>query len=270
MQRNAVHRSGEWPDPATEYLLYQTLVGVWPINAERLGDSMEKAVREAKLHTSWTQPNDTYEQAVRGFVSAVLEDQEFRADLEDFVRPLVAPGRINGLSQTLLKLTVPGVPDIYQGAELWDLSLMDPDNRRPVDFAHREHLLGELEGLSAAEILARADEGLPKLWVIRQALQVRRAHPRWLGAEAAYRPLPLTGSKAAHGVALVRGEGVAVLVPRLVHVLGGDWGDAALQLPAGRWRNVLTADTIDGGDVPVGHLLEPFPVALLVREEERP
>jgi len=270
MQRNVVHRSGAWPDPATEYLLYQTLVGVWPINAERLGDSMEKAVREAKLHTSWTQPNDTYEQAVRGFVSAVLEDQEFRADLEDFVQPLVAPGRINGLSQTLLKLTVPGVPDIYQGAELWDLSLVDPDNRRPVDFPRRERLLTELEGLSAAEILARADEGLPKLWVIRQALAVRRAHPRWLGVEAAYRPLSLTGRKAAHGVALVRGEGVAVLTPRLVHGLGGDWGDTALELPAGRWRNVLTADTLDGGDVPVARLLESFPVALLVRAEERP
>jgi (1->4)-alpha-D-glucan 1-alpha-D-glucosylmutase len=270
MERNAVYRSDGLPDPTTEYLLYQTLVGAWPIDAQRMGDYMEKAVREAKLHTSWTQPNEAYEAAVRDFVNAVLEDEGFLADLEDFVKPLVTPGRINGLSQTLLKLTTPGVPDIYQGAELWDLSLVDPDNRRPVDFTVRERLLAELEGLSTAEILARSDEGLPKLWVICQALRLRRDHPDWLGPEGQYRPLHLTGGKATHGVAFLRGEGVAVLVPRLVHALGGDWGDAMLHLPTGHWRNVLTEEAVDGGEVSVAHLLVRFPVALLVREEDRP
>ncbi|OOG22429.1 malto-oligosyltrehalose synthase [Thioalkalivibrio denitrificans] len=269
-EHNATHRRDEGPDPATEYLLYQTLVGAWPIDAERASDYMEKAVREAKLHTSWTQPNEAYEAAVRHFVNAVLEDDGFRADLDSFVKPLVTPGRINGLSQTLLKLTAPGVPDIYQGAELWDLSLVDPDNRRPVDFALRERLLTELEGMSVGEILARSDKGLPKLWVIRQALQLRRHHPAWLGGQGDYQPLELSGARAAHGVAFLRGEGVAVLAPRLVHTLGGDWGDTVLHLPPGHWHNVLTAEPVDGGDVSVAHLLAPFPVALLVREEDRP
>ncbi|MEX2480364.1 MAG: malto-oligosyltrehalose synthase [Gammaproteobacteria bacterium] len=269
-ERNAVHRRGALPDPAAEYLLYQTLVGAWPIDAERMAAYMEKAVREAKLHTSWTQPNDSYEQAVRDFVTAVLQDREFRTELEDFVKPLVMPGRINGLSQTLLKLTAPGIPDIYQGTELWNLRLVDPDNRSPVDFALRERLLAELEGLSVAQILARSDEGLPKLWVIRQALRLRRDQPRWLGPEGDYRPLNLSGGKAVHGVSFLRGEGVAVVVPRLVHALGGDWGDTALHLPEGHWRNVLSGETMDAGDVPVAHLLATFPVALLVREADRP
>jgi (1->4)-alpha-D-glucan 1-alpha-D-glucosylmutase len=270
MERNAVYRSDGLPDPATEYLLYQALVGAWPIDAERMGGYMEKAVREAKVHTSWTQPNDSYEQAVRDFLNAALKDRDFRAELEAFVKPLVTPGRINGLSQTLLKLTAPGVPDIYQGAELWNLSLVDPDNRRPVDFALRERLLTELEGLSAAEILSRSDEGLPKLWVIRQALHLRRDHADWLGPQGEYRPLHLTGGKAGHGVAFLRGEGVAVLVPRLVHALGGDWGDTVLHLPPGHWRNMLTEEAVDGGEAPVASLLGSFPVALLVREEDRP
>lgn len=270
MKHNAVHRSGELPDRAAEYLFYQTVTGAWPIDAPRVAAYMEKAVREAKLHTSWTQPDEAYEQALREFVNGVLADPVFRKDLQAFVEPLVVPGRVNALSQTLLKLTAPGVPDLYQGAELWDLSLVDPDNRRPVDFALREQLLAELEGLSVAEILARADEGLPKLWVIRQALHLRRCHPRWLGPDADYRPLTLTGEKAAHGVALLRGEGVAVLVPRLVLSLGGAWGDTALNLPPGTWRNVLGKEAVSGGETPVAELLAGFPVALLVREEGAP
>lgn len=270
IERNAVYRRDGVPDPATEYLCYQTLVGAWPIDADRIVGYLEKAMREAKRHTSWTQPDERYEQGVRDFVSAVLKDSGFRAELEAFVTPLVTPGRINGLSQTLLKLTTPGVPDIYQGTELWDLSLADPDNRRPVDFALRERLLAELEGLTVEEILDRSDEGLPKLWVIRQTLHLRRDHPHWLGPDSEYRPLSLNGGKAAHGVAFLRGADVAVLVPRLVHALGADWRDAALQLPPGHWRNVFTEETVDGGEIPVEHLLARFPVALLVREEGRP
>lgn len=269
MKQNAVHHSEELPDPATEYLLYQSLVGTWPIEIERMAGYMKKAVREAKLHTSWTQPNDIYEKAVDDFVSAVLGDMAFRAELEDFIKPLVPLGRINGLSQTLLKLTTPGVPDIYQGEELWNLNLVDPDNRRTVDFVLRAHLLEELEQLSTTEILARSDEGLPKLWVIRQALHLRRDHPRWLGPEGEYQPLNLTGGKAAHGVAFLRGRSVAVLVPRLVYGLDGDWGDTTLHLPPGHWCNVLTGETVDEGEIPVEHLLARFPVALLVREDKR-
>jgi len=156
------------PDWNTEYFFYQTLVGAWPIEQERMSIYMEKAVREAKRHTSWTVQNEAYERGVHDFVSGVMEDNTFCADLEDFVARLVNPGRINSLAQTLIKLTAPGIPDIYQGTELWDLSLVDPDNRRPVDFAFRRRLLNEIGGLSPEDILARMDEGLPKLWVIRQ------------------------------------------------------------------------------------------------------
>ncbi|HDP88496.1 MAG TPA: malto-oligosyltrehalose synthase [Thioalkalivibrio sp.] len=265
---NAGHRRGEWPDPATEYLLYQTLVGAWPIETPRVTAYMEKSVREAKLHSSWTQPDEAYEQAVQDFVTAILDDAEFRAELESFVAPLVAPGRVNGLAQTLIKLTAPGIPDLYQGTELWDLSLVDPDNRRQVDFARRDRLLAELGHLSIAEILTRADDGLPKLWMIRQALQLRRRQPRCLGPGGSYRPLSLDGARAAHGVAYLRGEAVAVLVPRLPLGLDGDWGDTGLVLPLGTWRDVLTGQAVHGGRVPMADLLAGFPVALLEREEE--
>ena len=195
-ERNARHReSDDCPDRNAEYLLYQTLVGAWPISAERAAAYMEKATREAKAHTSWTRTNPEYEEALRGFVNGVLDDPEFVADLEAFVAPLVEPGRINSLAQTLLKLTSPGVPDFYQGSELWDLSLVDPDNRRPVDYELRRRLLAELkEGRPPEAILARMDEGLPKLWLIHQGLQLRRRLPEAFGPEGDYEPLPGLGA----------------------------------------------------------------------------
>src|SRR5262249_26484073 len=144
-QRNDRH----WPSPLrdrnTEYLLYQTLVGAWPIEEQRLLAYLEKAAREAKQHTSWTHPDQAYETAIRDFVTAVLHDAVFLDDLEKFVRPLIPLGRLNSLSQTLLKLTAPGVPDLYQGSELWSLALVDPDNRAPVDYQSRRRLLKEVE-----------------------------------------------------------------------------------------------------------------------------
>jgi (1->4)-alpha-D-glucan 1-alpha-D-glucosylmutase len=270
MRHNQRYRTGDLPGRAAEYLLYQTLVGAWPIDMARASAYMEKAVREAKRHTSWTQPQEDYERAVHDFVVGVLENDTFREDLESFVAPLVTPGRINGLAQTLIKLTAPGVPDIYQGTELWDLSLVDPDNRRPVDFSLRTRLIETLEGLSAGQILARAEEGLPKLWIIRQALALRRRHPELLGPEADYRPLEPGGGKAGHAVAFMRGGGAVVLAPRRVLGLAGDWGDTVLPLPAGTWRNVLTGDVLKGGKRPLPDVLSAFPVALLVRGEARP
>ncbi|MGH9152851.1 MAG: malto-oligosyltrehalose synthase, partial [Acidimicrobiales bacterium] len=175
---NTRHRSGiDRPDPNAEYLLYQTLVGAWPLSAERAAAYMEKASKEAKVHTSWIDPDPGYDAALRAFVEGVLGDEAFLADLAGFVEALVAPGRVNSLAQVLVKLTAPGVPDTYQGSELWDLSLVDPDNRRPVDYGVRRRLLGQLAGLGPEAVLARADEGLPKLTVVREALQLRRRRP---------------------------------------------------------------------------------------------
>ncbi|HEX3556971.1 MAG TPA: malto-oligosyltrehalose synthase [Thermoanaerobaculia bacterium] len=265
-ERNSRHRSKSGPDRNAEYLLYQTLVGAWPISAERLTAYLEKAVREAKVHTSWTRQDAEYETAVRGFVEAVLADPEFVADLESFVAPLVEPARIHSLAQTLLKLTAPGAPDFYQGTEIWDLSLVDPDNRRPVDYEHRRRLLAELNaGLTPEEILRRMDDGLPKLWVIRQGLHLRRRRPQAFGTEGDYEPLPIEGGRAWHAVGFVRGGEVAVVVPRLVVHLRGDWQDTTVNLPAGRWRNELTGEEVEGGNRPVADLLARFPVTLLAR-----
>jgi (1->4)-alpha-D-glucan 1-alpha-D-glucosylmutase len=265
--RNGRYRRGDMPDRNIEYLLYQTVVGAWPIDAERMITYMEKAAREAKVHTSWTQQQETYEQALHGFVRAVMEDGEFCADLEDFVAPLVMPGRVNGLAQTLIKLTAPGVPDIYQGTELWDLSLVDPDNRRPVDFVLRRRLLEEIGELTPEDILARIDEGLPKLWVIRQALHLRRRRPELFGPEGSYGSLSAQGSKADHVVAFMRGEGAVSVVPRLIMRLNGGWADTVLELPEGQWHNLLAGDEWGGGAVGLKDLLGRFPVALLERKE---
>ena len=263
------------PDPAMEYLLYQTTVGAWPIDAERLRAYMEKASREAKLRTSWTDPDPAYDRALAGFVERVLEG-EFAGDVDRFAAPLVAPGRVVSLAQKLVQLTMPGVPDIYQGTELWDLSLVDPDNRRPVDFAARRAALERLVGDGAdagtdpKAILGEMGSGLPKMWVVRQALAMRRERPEAFD-EGGYRPLEVRGDAVVHAVGFLRGEGVAVVVPRLVIGLArrGGWAETVVDLPAGRWRNRLTGERVDsrGGGVPLVELLGRFPVALVVREE---
>jgi (1->4)-alpha-D-glucan 1-alpha-D-glucosylmutase len=263
------HRTGDAPDRNTEYLLWQTLVGAWPIGADRASAYMEKAAREAKAFTAWTRIDEAWEKALRRFIEGVLADSEITADLESFVELLVAPGRINSLALTLLRLTCPGIPDTYQGSELWDLSLVDPDNRRPVDYRLRRKLLEELkEGLSPEEILARMDEGLPKLWLVRQGLHLRRRQSDAFGPRGDYRPLPVRGARADHAVAFTRGEAVAAIAPRLVLRLGGDWGDTIVELPEGSWRNLMSgesAEEIAGGERRLGTLLARFPVALLER-----
>jgi (1->4)-alpha-D-glucan 1-alpha-D-glucosylmutase len=166
----------------------------------------------------------------------------------------------------LLKVTAPGVPDIYQGCDLWDLSLVDPDNRRPVDYALRQRLLAELDRLSPEEIWERRDDGLPKLWTLRQALAARREQSAAFGPQSAYTPLAATGERAPHLVAFMRGESVITLAPRLVIGLGGDWRDTTIELPEGQWRNTLTGDTFNGGALALADALRRFPVALLVKQ----
>lgn len=269
VERNAAHRGAAGPDRNTEYLFYQTLVGAWPISEERLQAYMLKAAREAKARTSWREPRPRFERALRRFLHGVLADDGAMADIRAFVEPLILPGRVNSMAQTAWKLTAPGVPDIYNGAELWDMSLVDPDNRRPVDFALRQRLLAELENgeLSAEAIWQRHEEGLPKLWLIRQALRLRRQRPEAFAPRAGYTPLAAAGPKARNVVAFLRGEAALAITPRLPLGLAGGWGTTALPLPTGSWRNVLTGDTVTGGTAqPLAALLERFPVALLARE----
>jgi (1->4)-alpha-D-glucan 1-alpha-D-glucosylmutase len=229
---------------------------------------MEKAAREAKQHTSWTRRNAAYDAALRDFVTGTLGDKEFVADLERFVSRLIQPGHINALAETLLKLTTPGVPDIYQGNELWDWSLVDPDNRRPVDYELRKRLLAELKHLSVEQVWQRRGEGLPKLWLIQKTLQLRRRQPELFGADGSYEPLYPRGAKATHAVAFARGGRMVTIVPRLVLRRDNDWSDTTLQLPEGSWFNELTGEDTASGECAVGDLLRRFPVGLLSRKSE--
>jgi (1->4)-alpha-D-glucan 1-alpha-D-glucosylmutase len=264
---NEAHRSGDAPDRNTEYLLYQTLVGAWPIDLERLQAVMQKSVREQKERTAWTRPDDAYEAALTTFVERVHGSAEFRADLEAFLQRLIPAARQSSLATVLLRLTSPGVPDVYQGAELWDERLVDPDNRRPVDYERRRRLLAEVDGLTVDEVLSRSTEGLPKLYLLRRALEVRRRHVDAFGPDGGYRPLEAGGEKAAHLVSFLRGEQVLTVVPRLCLTLGEDWGDTAIELPDGRWCDAFTGQPWDAGEpVLVSRLLGRFPVAMLERE----
>jgi (1->4)-alpha-D-glucan 1-alpha-D-glucosylmutase len=294
------------PDRNDEYLLYQTLVGGWPLGSvtpegtaafvARLQAYMLKATREAKVHTSWINPNAAYEDATAAFVAKILTPgprNRFLADLTHFQRPVAVLGMVNGLAQTLIKITAPGVPDFYQGAELWELNLVDPDNRRPVDFSLRRTLLAELrEGIAAGDLgaLARTlmdrwEDGRIKLYTIHRALAYRRTHVE-LFREGRYVPLASGGRHAAHVCAYARqwqGEAAIVVVPRLAARLTGNggrlplgndvWGDTYVALPpslAGTgYTHVYTGQTVAPGardgevGLAVADLLEGFPVALL-------
>lgn len=273
---NEKHRQGRWPDRNAEYSYYQNLVGAWPISAERAAAFMEKASREAKQHTNWTDADPEYDKALREFVERTLADREFTAEIEKFTARLLVPGRVNSLALTLLKLAAPGVPDIYQGTEFWDLSLVDPDNRRPVDYEARRKAL---EGLMA-EFGGNAGEGgwqhlieteHAKQFLIWRVLQFRAAHPEPF-EKGDYRPLKAEGPKAKHIVAFARehhGERILAAVPRLAVGLGsggGEWDGTAI-LPdsaGGEWENVITGKPLGGaGKLAAAPLFEHFPVALL-------
>ncbi|HTE04631.1 MAG TPA: malto-oligosyltrehalose synthase, partial [Planctomycetota bacterium] len=241
------HRTGVLPDRAMEWRLWQSWVGAHPIDVERMQAAMLKAAREAKLHTSWTAAQPGYEAALQRFVQGVMEDEEIAGDVAAFTATILDAGRRNALSQTLLKLTAPGVPDIYQGCELWSLRLVDPDNHAPVEWAGLRRALDELRDATPERILERMDGGLPKLHVIRATLALRAAHPEAFGPESPVGALPVAGARAAHVVAMARGDRLAVLAPRLVVRLGGDWRDTTVVLGAGTWRNVFTAERVSGG-----------------------
>jgi (1->4)-alpha-D-glucan 1-alpha-D-glucosylmutase len=267
-KQNQGHKHDGWPDRNAEYLLYQTLVGAWPIEVGRASAFMLKAAKEAKVHTSWTDPDSGYDDALAAFVAAALADRSFVADLEDFLAEhrIVERGRVNSLAQTTLLLTCPGIPDLYQGTELWDLSLVDPDNRRPVDYRQRRWMLDSLAGAGPEQALARGDEGGPKLWLIHRVLGHRHRHPEAYGPGSGYESLRVQGPWARHAVAFARTGGLAVVVPRLVARLDQAWPGTTVELPGGEWADVLTGDRVSGGSVGVAALLGRFPVAVLGRE----
>jgi len=266
---NRQFKTNGFPDNNTEYFLYQTLIGAWPISKERVTAYMEKAAREAKQNTSWTQQNKEFEDALRQFIEQIFDSPSFFTELEAFVAQILLPGRINGLAQTLIKCTAPGIPDTYQGSELWDLRLVDPDNRGPVDYGLRRSMLSELQaGMTVEEILKRMDSGMPKLWLIHKAMRLRRDKPDWFDSNSSYSSLTVEGPRKEHLVAYLRGESVAVIAPRWNARLNGNFASTIVRLPDGRWNHLLTGENFDGGTLRAQQLFRLFPVGLLVRDEE--
>lgn len=265
-QLNADAWQNRLPDRHAEYLLYQTLIGAWPIDRDRTWQYMLKACREAKINTSWHEPNSSFEEKIRGFVGGVFDTPDFIASLERFIQPLILPGRINSLSQTLIKMVAPGIPDFYQGTELWDLSLVDPDNRRPVDFELRRRMIGHALKIDAAQALSDWESGMPKLWMTARILRVRKQRAEDFSARSKYQPLVAQGSHLGRLLAFRRGENLIAVVPRFTLTLAGDWADTRLPLPGGVWRNCFTEEVIQREITPAA-LFARFPVALLSRDE---
>ena len=290
------------PDPSTVHHLLQAIVGVWPLEPlgvgdlealrERLGEYMEKAVREAKVRTTWTDPEPEFEEALRADIEALLDpgrSPRFLDDVEQFVRRVARPGLWNALARTVLHLASPGVPDLYQGDELWSFALVDPDNRRPVDYERRQRLLDEVERGTAGDPAARAaflrdlvaapEDGRLKLHVIRAALFARKERPAAFGSPV-YLPLEPTGRWAGRVVAFGRGEGaerLVAVVPRGLDPTDRTpterelWEGTAVPLPAGwpsRWICALSGHRIgaEGGALPVAELFAVLPAALLLAE----
>jgi (1->4)-alpha-D-glucan 1-alpha-D-glucosylmutase len=278
------------PEPSLEYLLYQTLVGVWPFGAdstvpadlpERLAAFSLKAAREAKTETSWLTGNADYEAAVTSFARGILDNRIFVAELTRLCAAIDRAGASNALGQALMRLCVPGIPDTYQGGELWNQSLVDPDNRRPVDYPLRRRYLADLRAklahprALAQELVDTYADGRIKLYVTHVALQLRRAKPD-LFAQGEYQPL----DAGEHAVAFSRTLGterVVCVVPRFTRTvvndpqsfaLGRVWSGQAVQsLDPGRYRNAFTDEvsTVDGG-LPLAQAFADFPVGLFVRE----
>lgn len=300
---NRCHKPADQvPTPNDEYLLYQTLVGAWPIRAagealpenftERITEYMLKAVREAKQNTSWANPNQEYESALANFVQAVVGSQEFREAFESFEKVIAHFGMLNSLAQTVIKLTAPGVPDIYQGNELWKFSLVDPDNRRAVNYGERVRILDELVRASengdcrcgfARELVEHGQDGRSKAYVTWQALRLRKQHPD-LFLRGDYIPLESKGTNRKHVVAFARkcGESqVVIIVPRLcarllrgkLHLPLGEsvWRDTKVELPTAAGmalRNVFTGERISTGagersELDLSSALANFPMAVL-------
>ena len=254
------------PEPTLDLLAWQTLVGAWPIEPQRLRDYLRKASKEAKLRTTWNDPDADFDVTVDAWPDAVLGDGPLSRDVAAFVLAIQAHGWSNSLGQKLVQLTASGIPDVYQGTELWDNSLVDPDNRRTVDFAARRALLARIDDGWLPPV---DSSGAAKLLVVARSLRLRRRRPDLF---AGYRPLRAGGPAADHVLAFTRGSrfdlvAVATRLPIGLTTSGG-WRDTTLPLPGGTngWTDTLTGTPVDGATPRLADLLSRYPVALLTRE----
>ena len=253
-----VHGVADLGDPVLENLLWQAIVGAWPASRERLHGYAEKAARESGMSTNWIDPDTEFESRMHGAVDSAFDNPEVAAAIDEVVAAIEPASYSNSLSAKLLQLASPGVPDVYQGSELWDRSLVDPDNRRPVDFRERRKLLERIDGGWLPPV---DDSGAAKLLLVSRALRLRRDHPEWF---TRYRGLTVFGTSANHAIAFDRG-GVIAVATRLSHGLeqSGGWQDTTIE-PGGRELvDVLTGRVFGAGSVRLADLLERYPVALL-------
>jgi (1->4)-alpha-D-glucan 1-alpha-D-glucosylmutase len=248
-------------EPSLDLLAWQTLLGAAPISDERLGDYLLKAARESKLRTTWTEPDEAFERDIAAWPAAVRADGEVWAEVSAFIDRLQAPGWSNSLAQKLVQLTSPGVPDVYQGTELWDFSLVDPDNRRPVDYDVRR---AALDRIHAGELPEIDESGAAKLLLVHRTLTLRRGRPELFDG---YREMQAEGVAAEHAVVYGRHRDLVVVATRLpvgLAALGG-WGDTTLPLPPGDWTDVLTGAAVAPDRPLLADVLARYPVSLLVR-----
>ncbi|KZX22786.1 malto-oligosyltrehalose synthase [Rathayibacter tanaceti] len=253
-----LHVRAGFGDGPVEHLLWEAIVGAWPAARDRLHAYAEKASREAGSSTRWTAPDEAFEKRMHAAVDAAFDEPEVRRLIEETVERVSAAGWSNGLSAKLVQITAPGIPDVYQGSELWETSLVDPDNRREVDFDRRRALLERIDGGWKPEIDA---EGAAKLLVTSRALRLRRDRPELFTRYAA---VPAIGPASEHAIAFDRG-GALTLATRLPEGLAvaGGWRDTVIVLPGHPVEDVLTGRTFAGGATPVAELLVDYPVALL-------
>ncbi|MDY7089246.1 MAG: malto-oligosyltrehalose synthase [Actinomycetota bacterium] len=250
------------PDPALAHLVWQAAVGAWPLSRERLHAYALKSAKEAASSTSWTQPDEAFETSLREMVDRIYDDPALHREVSDFAASITPPGWVNSLGQKLVQLTMPGVPDVYQGSELWDFSLVDPDNRRPVDFTARRELLTRIDD----GWLPPVDEsGAAKLLVTSRALRLRRQRPELF---TGYRPVYAEGHVGEHLLGFDRG-GAVTIATRLPVGLSrhGGWGDTEVSLDGQSWTEVFTNTSYGGNRLPMAELLRTYPVALLVKEK---
>jgi (1->4)-alpha-D-glucan 1-alpha-D-glucosylmutase len=250
------------PDPSLAHLIWQAAVGAWPISKDRLQAYAVKAARESAIGTTWQHPDERFEAALTAMVDKIYDDPALNREVTDFAASLTAPGWSNSLGQKLVQLTIPGVPDVYQGTELWDFSLVDPDNRRPVDFGARREMLGRIDQGWVPEV---DPSGAAKLLVTSRTLRLRRQRPELF---TSYRPIFAEGRVGEHVLAFDRG-GVVAVATRLPVGLSrhGGWGDTTLSLDGHSWTEVFTNTTYGGDRLAVAELLRTYPVALLVKEQ---
>lgn len=248
-------------DGPFENLLWGSAIGAWPLSRERLHAYAEKASREAGNSTSWNDIDENFEKRMHAAVDSAFDDPEVAGLLDEFVNDIAQAGWSNSLAAKLIQLTAPGVPDVYQGSELWETSLVDPDNRRAIDFDERQLLLAAIDAGAHPSI---DESGAAKLLVTSRALRLRRDRPELFGR---YAPVPAIGEAARHVVAFDRGGAVTVAtrLPVTLAARGG-WGDTAIVLPGHRITDAISGQSYEGGEVSVAELLEKYPVALLAPE----